>query len=168
MTDKLTLADCMKYPEAKIIKYDILNSGRTVIYDNIIRLIENYESGYHIIVHNCKLILREITDLADEEKQYILNNFTYDFFRGGTETNDFVWESFDEIIGICNNKIELINYLRSKNILVEPEDWFKQGKAVREWITVQEKHLTYIIIIAEGILLSILKIGGIVTDFGRL
>ena len=133
MTDKLTLQDCFKYPNAKIIKYDILNSGRTVIYDNIIRLIENYESGYHIIVHNCKLILRDITELTDEEKQHIAKEYLF-----GVNPDRDIWEIGKLIYRSMNtyndrdNTIPLINYLRSKNILVEPEDWFKQGKAVRE------------------------------------
>ena len=127
MTDKLTLSDCFKYPNAKIIKYDILNSGRTVIYDNIIRLIENYESGYHIIVHNCKLILREITDLTDEEKKYINDNFSYELFRDALGESN--WNSFNELFAVCENKMGLIDYLRSINIDID--GFLKSGKAVK-------------------------------------
>ena len=124
MTEKLTLSDCMKYPNAKIIKYDILNSGRTVIYDNIIRLIENYESGYHIIVHNCKLILRDITELTDEEKKHIdrvacINPIRY-----------VIYESKEFDYAIMEDDLQICDYLRSINIDID--DYLLSGKAVKE------------------------------------
>ncbi len=143
MTDnKLTLQDCCKYPKATILDYtgskDNPNDYKN-IYDyiykqglldgmNLEETAEDIFNDYYIC--NCKLILRDITQLTGEEKKYINDNFVYELFKDAAGENN--WNSFNELFAVCENKLGLINYLREKNIMIEPEDLFKQGKAVKD------------------------------------
>ena len=140
MTDnKLTLADCLKYPNAKILDYtgskDNPNDYRN-IYDyiykqgqldgmNLEEITEDIFNDYYIC--NCKLILRDISELTDEEKKHILNNFIFDLFKDAIGESN--WNSFDELFAICENKMGLIDYLRSINIDID--DYLLSGKAVK-------------------------------------
>ena len=140
MTDnKLTLADCLKYPNAKILDYtgskDNPNDYRN-IYDyiykqgqldgmNLEEITEDIFNDYYIC--NCKLILRDISELTDEEKKHILNNFIFDLFKDAIGESN--WNSFDELFAICENKMGLIDYLRSINIDID--GFLKSGKAVK-------------------------------------
>lgn len=127
MTDnKLTLQDCFKYPEAEIRH----NSGGSFksVFELIIKSYDvNMSTLYMLADYDCKLILRDISELTDEEKKYINDNFVYELL----EDEESIWFSFDELCSECEDKLGLINYLREKNIIIESEDWFKQGKAVK-------------------------------------
>ena len=126
--DKLTFRDALLYPKAMIVK----NATK---YINIIAFIVHHpisdEMQYEIT--NCKLILRNISQLTDDEKIYINDNLFYGLFKNTVSLNaNAIWNSFDELLAVCEDKTALIDYLRGNNILIEPEDWFKSGKAVKE------------------------------------
>jgi len=136
MTDKLTLQDCCKYPNAKILDYtgskDNPNDYRN-IYDyiykqgqldgmNLEEITEDIFNDYYIC--NCKLILRDLTQLTDEELQHIIKIYE-------DEPNEFI-EIENKLDRIYLLDVKKHDYLRSKNILIEPEDWFEIGKAVKE------------------------------------
>jgi len=141
MTNKLTLSDCMKYPNAKVkwdnSIYDIAGincvTNRVWLHKdkNMIGIIKwQPAKEIDVPIADCKLILREITQLTDEGKQYINDNYVYELFKNAIGENN--WNSFNELFAVCENKLGLINYLREKNIMIEPEDLFKQGKAVKD------------------------------------
>ena len=130
--NKLTLEDCLKYSNASLINPLGLKTK------SVIELI-NYCYNANITINklikidNLKLILRDISQLTDAEKQYILNNFVYNT----KEDQSLITETFyffSEILAYCraDKTIDLVNYLRKQNILIEPEDWFKSGKAVKK------------------------------------
>ncbi len=123
--DKLTFRDALLYPKAMIVK----NATK---YINIIAFIVHHpisdEMQYEIT--NCKLILRTIEQLTDEEKQYIVKNFVFvswNVFEKLTELNLTV------LMGYCwfLKLKDLFDYLREKNIMIEKPDWFEIGKAVK-------------------------------------
>ena len=141
MTDnKLTLADWYKYYEADVQ----FTTDDNTIQRGYVRAIQVHSdteleiecfpiSFYHKAVSDCKLILRGITQLTDEEKKYINDNLFYDLFKNTVSLNaNAIWNSFDELLAVCEDKTALIDYLRGNNILIEPEDWFKSGKAVKD------------------------------------
>ena len=137
MAEKLTLQDYYKYN-----KSDVMHKGDRcrVITINVICASNCTESmylnpigkSYYIplaIVSDCKLILRHISQLTDEEKKHIAKKYLIDGL--------YSERTFKQIEGLLlytwsNKRVELINYLREKNIMIEPEDWFKSGKAVKE------------------------------------
>jgi len=145
--NKLTFADWMLYKNAMLLydKSNIFNIsfdekmatgvGKVNIirlHDDQVQLIDN-----NVIVwtefENCKLILRTIEQLTDEEKIYINDNLFYGLFKNTVSLNaNAIWNSFDELLAVCEDKTALIDYLRGNNILIEPEDWFKSGKAVKD------------------------------------
>ena len=132
MTDKLTLADCYKYNKATITSVPL-----THMFSDVRVLIEyaheNMLTIQEIIdFNNLKLILRDISQLTDDEKIYINDNLFYPLFKNTVSLNaNAVWNSFDELLASVKHETALIDYLRGNNILIEPEDWFKSGKAVK-------------------------------------
>jgi len=128
MIDKLTLQDCFKYPNAKITSL----TGIT-IFANVRILIEYaYKSGLSVLnvldSFKLKLILRDISELTDEEKEYA--EYNYFFEECGDWAN--ICEVFKCALGTFdgNNSVELADYLRSIN--VDIDGFFKCGKAVKE------------------------------------
>lgn len=127
MTEKLTLADCFKYPEANIINTDTIS-----IYTNIKAFIVYHpisdEMQYEIT--NCKLILRTIEQLTDEEKQYIAKNFLlvdWGVLEGRTNQITLIhimsWCEFEKLK-------DLLDYFRE--IGVDIDGMFKSGKAAKD------------------------------------
>ena len=127
MADKLTLQDCFKYPEAPIIH----SRGKLKSVFELIIWAYNLNLSVSFILkdYECKLILRDISELTDEEKKHILNNFIFDLFKDAIGESN--WNSFDELFAICENKMGLIDYLRSINIDID--GFLKSGKAVKGW-----------------------------------
>ena len=143
--NKLTFADWMLYKNAMLLydKSNIFNIsfdekmatgvGKVNIirlHDDQVQLIDN-----NVIVWtefgNCKLILRSIEQLTDEEEQYIVKNFVFvswNVFEKLTELNLTV------LMGYCwfLKLKDLFDYLREKNIMNEKPDWFEIGKAVKD------------------------------------
>lgn len=139
MTDKLTLQDCFKYPETPI---QFINNDN-IIRQGYIRAIEIHSDTeleietfpiafYHKAVSDCKLILRDITELTDEEKQYIIDNnfmdnievlFEYDI-------NEIIRNTYS------NKTIKLINYFQK--IGIDIHGYLKSGKAVKMIPTEQD------------------------------
>ena len=66
MTDnKLTLQDCFKYPEAEIRH---IGGSFKDVFELIIRSYDaNMSTLYMLADYNCKLILRDISELTDKE-----------------------------------------------------------------------------------------------------
>lgn len=139
MTDRLTLADCYKYPEADVQ----FTTDDNTIQRGYVRAIQVHSdteleiecfpiSFYHKTVSDCKLILRDISQLTDDEKIYINDNLFYPLFKNTVSLNaNAVWNSFDELLASVKHETALIDYLREKNIMIENPDWFKIGKAVK-------------------------------------
>jgi len=116
MNEKLTLADCFKYPNAMIqFKTDEIRRGfiRNIFIKEDRELeIECFPiSFYHQSTSACKLILRPLSDLTDEE------SFKYQ------DLSDWYGE-------IYLDTIKSIDYLRSINIDID--GFIEAGKAVAE------------------------------------
>ena len=142
---KLTFTDWILYKNAMLLydKSNVFNIsfdekmatgvGKVNIirlHDDQVQLIDN-----NVIVWtefgNCKLILRSIEQLTDEEEQYIVKNFVFvswNVFEKLTELNLTV------LMGYCwfLKLKDLFDYLREKNIMIEKPDWFEIGKAVKD------------------------------------
>ena len=139
MTDRLTLADCYKYPEADVQ----FTTDDNTIQRGYVRAIQVHSdteleiecfpiSFYHKTVSDCKLILRDISQLTDDEKKYINDNLFYGLFKNTLENQHKVWTTVNKLCAVCKNKTELIDYLRKKNIMIEKPDWFEIGKAAKD------------------------------------
>ncbi len=116
MSEKLTLADCFKYPNAHI------KSKRKHFFLNVLDYLEwNLQS---IETKNLQLTLRSIDQLTDAERKCIDNI-----------CGKLSWEnwqrSFEGIYTILSNKktLELFDYLRSINIDID--GFIESGKAVK-------------------------------------
>lgn len=119
--DKLTFRDALLYPKAMIVK----NATK---YINIIAFIVHHpisdEMQYEIT--NCKLILRDIPQLTDEEKQYIIDkNFMHNIeVLFEYDINEIIRNTYS------NKTIKLIDYFRE--IGVDIDGMFASGKAVKD------------------------------------
>ena len=130
--NKLTLNDCFLYPKATITSEPTIH-----VFSNVKVLIEYAHENMLTIQEiidftNLKLILRDIEQLTDEEKQYIGKTFLpLQLWKMMTAES---WKVFKSLIQYCdkNKIVDLINYKREKNIMIESEDWFKSGKAVKD------------------------------------
>jgi len=129
MSEKLTLADIMKYPEAKILQGGFVHYGILQLYDEVIKECNDLEYGepldeIHHNIEECQLVLRSIDELTDAEKKCIDNI-----------CGKLSWEnwqrSFEGIYTILSNKkiLELFDYLRSRNIDID--GFIENGKAVK-------------------------------------
>ena len=111
-------------------------------YDySIIRLSLNYFTMREIIeetaedifndyyVCNCKLILRDISELTDEERKHILNNFIFDLYIDTVGISEIVWDNFNDLLACCEHRKESMDYLRSINIDID--GFLQSGKAVK-------------------------------------
>ena len=127
MTEKLTLEDCFKYPKASLINPLGLKT-KSVIELIIYCYNANITINELIKIDNLKLILRSIEQLTDEEKKHIVENFlcfqeNYKTFSCGVE---YLFNcSFNET---TNYSVELADYLRKKNIMIENPNWFEIRK----------------------------------------
>jgi len=126
--EKLTLQDCFKYPNARI-KFMLENKDNIYdikIYYSFINKLgcENGMYDSSIPVSDCKLILRPLSSLTDEE----INN-------SKDLTSKFIWET--NVIEcpispgeLTKYRILLIDYLRSINIDID--NLQEKGVAVYE------------------------------------
>lgn len=136
--NKLTLQDFCKYNKAKVKNgKDINEIERIDFYDNMFKT----EFGDWIFAKNCKLILRDITQLTDEEKEHIAETYLNDSFDNShiPKTNgksvasiQNIQEQITLILEICSFEqiVEFIDYLRSINIDID--GFLESGKAVKE------------------------------------
>jgi len=126
---KLTLSDCYKYYNAEIKIGDIIVLN---IYGLIINNIER-PAKYLFENYDCKLILRNLSQLTFEEKLYIYDIFCNNYEEDKALLKD-TFDNFMEILAYCGteNAVDLADYLRSKSIMIEKPDWFEIGKAVKE------------------------------------
>ena len=103
MNEKLTLQDCFKYPKARI-KY---NSAKTESCESIDSFL-TYSHLHKRDISDCKLILRPLSSLTDEEKEILLPK--YDEAIKIAENNDT--HSFE------SSKL-IVDYYRSINIDID-------------------------------------------------
>ena len=95
------------------------------LHDDQVQLIDN-----NVIVwtefENCKLILRDIPQLTDEEKQYIIDkNFMHNIeVLFEYDINEIIRNTYS------NKTIKLIDYFRE--IGIDIDGMFASGKAVKE------------------------------------
>ncbi len=126
--NKLTLEDCFKYPEAPLINQLKLRCENLTEF---IKAVDGHDLEFILQDDGFKLILRDISQLTDEEKKHIVENFlcfqeNYKTFSCGVE---YLFNcSFNET---TNYSVELADYLRKKNIMIENPNWFEIGKAVK-------------------------------------
>ena len=138
MTDnKLTLADWYKYYEADVQ----FTTDDNTIQRGYVRAIQVHSdteleiecfpiSFYHKTVSDCKLILRDISQLTDDEKKYIAKNFLlvdWGVLEGRTNQITLIhimsWCEFEKLK-------DLLDYFRE--IGIDIDGMFASGKAVKE------------------------------------
>jgi hypothetical protein len=112
----------MKYPNAAINQYDLATGKKVSDYKNILNFI--YFDGATFLnlkdmsseLNNCKLQLRPLSSLTDEEKEYIHDNF---IVKGLSTVR--IYETLESMLNHCyaNTKHKLIDYLRSINIDID-------------------------------------------------
>ena len=133
---KLTIQDAIKYPNAEMIRTTPAEITETYFnseqFENILDAMMHVGSinSAHVFISDCKLILRPLSSLTEEEKEKV-----FEFFMNphGIHSNQFGgWNNLNLIIVNCAvNKVkELIDYLRSINIDID--NFKEQGKAVYE------------------------------------
>ena len=135
MTDKLTLQDCFKYPEAEIRH----NSGGSFkdVFELIIRSYDaNMSTLYMLADYDCKLILRSIEQLTDEERKHIdrlacINPITVrsNLKKSVLLIRYVIYESKELDYAIMKDDLQICDYLRSINIDID--DYLLSGKAVK-------------------------------------
>lgn len=126
MTEKLTLEDCYKYPKARI-KADT-KDFKNVFTFTIYSFNSNLSSNQILREENCKLILRDISQLTDEEKRHIDKKFLPIVLDTEETINLPLKDSMNFIE--YNLIIEFIDHLRSINIDID--NFIKSGKAVKD------------------------------------
>ena len=121
--NKLTLEDCFKYYKATIIYEQEKFFG----IGDFFRC-----SNPTLNISDCKLILRDLSQLTFEEKLYIYDTFCNNYEEDKALLKD-TFDNFMEILAYCGteNAVDLADYLRSKGIMIEKPDWFEIGKAVK-------------------------------------
>ena len=138
MTDnKLTLADWYKYPEADVQ----FTTDDNTIQRGYVRAIQVHSdteleiecfpiSFYHKTVSDCKLILRDISQLTDDEKKYIAKNFLlvdWGVLEGRTNQITLIhimsWCEFEKLK-------DLLDYFRE--IGIDIDGMLASGRAVKE------------------------------------
>lgn len=127
MTEKLTLEDCYKYPKARI-KADT-KDFKNVFTFTIYSFNSNLSSNQILREENCKLILRDISQLTDEEKKYIAKNFLlvdWGVLEGRTNQITLIhimsWCEFEKLK-------DLLDYFRE--IGIDIDGMLASGRAVK-------------------------------------
>ena len=120
--NKLTTQDVCKYPNAKI-EYlgEIYEKYSLLFITNDICLDDSHVHSYPIPVSDCKLELRDIEDITEEELKQV-NMELYG--------NEFEFTDFAKIELRHTTYYRVKDYLRSIN--VDVDDFIKLGKAVKQ------------------------------------
>lgn len=127
----LTIKDALKYPNAPLLDYT-LSETQPFKHANVLAFL----NGFHGNIAKCKLVLRSSTkDLTVEEEVYILRNFSCVPVGENISklTNAFKSDDLMKILKQCdsNNPVDLVDYFRQQSIMIETDDWFELGKAVK-------------------------------------
>ena len=120
MADKLTLSDCMKYPNAPLINQLGLKCKNLTEF---IKATDGQDLDFILQDDGFKLILRSIKQLTDEERKHIdrlacINPIRY-----------VIYESKELDYAIMKDDLQICDYLRSINIDID--DYLLSGKAVK-------------------------------------
>ena len=131
---KLTLEDCLKYPKAKVISAD---KGEWAGWISVIHLKSKSltvilkghfpEIEMRVNISDCKLILRDISQLTDEEKAQLLENHLNDQGRDILKRSSYSYGNFEN--RLYELDVKQTDYLRS--ISVDIDNFLKSGKAVK-------------------------------------
>lgn len=124
-TEKLTLRIAMMYPEA-MIKCFNGDEFNQIIYPNLTNLILSNPYDFQNIISDCKLILRQLSRLTDEEKRILLD-IVRDINVHKQITANYY---YDVLINYSQQKI--FDKLREWNIDFETPSLHERGIAVYE------------------------------------
>lgn len=157
--EKLTLQDCFKYPNARIFDYTSSKDNPTIysnVFLNVIRKsfptcnslssrkyiysIGEFDGAYiqytkqedfeDYYVSNCKLRLRHLESLTEEEKQIIQKKYIPE--QLGKMMTESSWKALKSLLQYCQKDLlaAFIDYLRGINIDID--NLQKKGVAVYE------------------------------------
>ena len=147
MADKLTLQDWMLYNNSKLLykneKHKIFSAN---YFNEFVELIHNNYWDMDILdknsftdlipISNCKLILRDISQLTDEERKHIdrlacINPITVrsNLKKSVLLIRYVIYESKELDYAIMKDDLQICDYLRSINIDID--DYLLSGKAVK-------------------------------------
>ena len=133
--NKLTLQDCCKYPNAKINYYSHIQS-LVARFINISEFIALRKFDAEDDIADCKLTLRDISQLTDEERKHIdrlacINPITVrsNLKKSVLLIRYVIYESKELDYAIMKDDLQICDYLRSINIDID--DYLLSGKAVK-------------------------------------
>ena len=115
--EELTLADAMKYPKSLIVR-EYPNKS-TINYNNIFSFIWNVGQSSVVYISDCRLVLRSLDQLTEEEILEIGKIIVND-------NREFL--DLDTIL-IQMKQVRIADYLRSRNIDID--GFLLNGKAVK-------------------------------------
>ena len=128
MSEKLTIANCYKYPNAKMVEFQPELKGHYFSgkkYKNILDFLSHSTGAYGGFpylekIKTYKLQLRPLSSLTEEEKKKLLN------YR---DSHFKIYEFHeDDILKLDNFNIFIADYLRSINIDID--GFIESGKAI--------------------------------------
>jgi len=136
----LTIQEAMLYPEAPLIdcrkKYspdEFINTADYLFWMGYVYQAEDAMKKTRLRLKHCKLQLRSLSDLTQAEKNFIHREYLID-----VTMREVKWDNIDNILVYAvdghsdkNYSRELIDHLRRKNVMIEAEDWFELGKAIK-------------------------------------
>jgi len=125
--EKLTLKDCFKYPNARIreILEDGISEDCIIHHDNLLDMLREVDEALWGELSSCKLILRPIESLTDDEKK------KYESFKNPIYL--MIENASKDVIDyerVLMDTAESIDYLRSINIDID--NLKEKGVAVYE------------------------------------
>jgi len=116
-TKELTLPDAMKYPKSLIVR-EYPNKS-TINYNNIFSFIWNVGQSSVVYISDCRLVLRSLDQLTEEEILEIGKIIVND-------NREFL--DLDTIL-VQMKQVRIADYLRSRNIDID--GFLLNGKAVK-------------------------------------
>lgn len=128
MTDKLTLQDCFKYPEAPLISQLGLKCENLTEF---IKAVDGHDLEFILQDDDFKLILRDISELTDEEIKKCHDLSFWDRQGQSMEERRIIIDVKQERweCSLSKSERDLTDYLRSINIDID--GFLKSGKAVK-------------------------------------
>lgn len=134
MNEKLTLADCFKYPNAKVFYDNIQYEIHYILkYTELVWLktgvFEEGKDAGDIPISDCKLILRPLSDLTEGESNYC-EKLEREFPNQYYTVNKKYCRNERDKVRLHFRNIKIVDYLRSINIDID--GFIEAGKAVSQ------------------------------------